>query len=255
MPESPMDTEMPAQPPDSGIRGRISSPTTPPYPADAGAESNVVSGPSRTHSTVGHEDHEAADAPDESDPKGAARRIGESAVTAGGEVAQTVKQQAGEVASEARQQAASLFTTIRTEVGEQSSTQQQRVAGALHEASAELGSMAAGSSKPDWMTDLMHEAARRGEEISHWLQDREPAEVVDAVCAYARRRPLTFLALCCLVGVAAGRITRSAVATHTRLDSPAVPSSHDRPLPELDTESTRPRRAPDAVVRGGDPVR
>ena len=42
---------------------------------------------------------------------------------------------------------------------------------------------------------------------------------LDAVRSYARRRPGTFLVLCGLAGVVAGRLTRSAVATRTSLDS------------------------------------
>ena len=51
------------------------------------------------------------------------------------------------------------------------------------------------------MTDLAHQASRKGGEIAHWLQDREPADVLEAVRSYARRRPVTFLALCGLAGV------------------------------------------------------
>ena len=39
------------------------------------------------------------------------------------------------------------------------------------------------------------------------------------VTRYARRHPVTFLALCGLAGVVAGRLTRGAVAANTSLDS------------------------------------
>lgn len=157
---------------------------------------------------------------DQGTAKGEARRVADTATSAGSDVAHTAKDQAAQVAAETKHQAASLLDTVRTEVGDQASTQQQRIADALHGLSKELGSMASSSSESGWVTDMVHEASRRGGEIAHWLHDREPADVLDAVYSYARRRPGTFLALCGLAGVVAGRITRSTVATRTSLDSP-----------------------------------
>ena len=42
---------------------------------------------------------------------------------------------------------------------------------------------------------------------AHWLQDREPADVLESVRSYGRRHPVTFLALCGLAGIVAGRLT------------------------------------------------
>ena len=49
------------------------------------------------------------------------------------------------MAAEAKQQAASLLDTVRTEVGPQAGTQQNRIAEALHGLSKELGGMASSS--------------------------------------------------------------------------------------------------------------
>jgi hypothetical protein len=152
--------------------------------------------------------------------KGEARRVADTATSAGAGVAQTAKEQAAGVAGEAKHQAASLLDTVRTEVGQQAGTQQQRIAEAVHSLSKELGSMASSSSEQGMITDLAQQASRRGGEIAHWLSDREPADVLEAVRSYARRRPGSFLLLCGLAGVVAGRITRSTVATRTSLDSP-----------------------------------
>jgi hypothetical protein len=108
--------------------------------------------------------------------------------------------------------------TVRSEAGAQASTQQHRIADALHSLSKELGGMASSSQESGPLTDLAHQASRKGGEVAHWLQDREPTDVLDAVRSYARRRPVTFLALCGLAGVAAGRLTRSSVANRTSLD-------------------------------------
>ncbi len=168
--------------------------------------------------------------------KGEAKQVAGTALESGKDVAQTAKSEAANVAAEAKQQAASLFDTVRTEAGEQASTQQQRVAGALHGLAKELGGMASSSEESGPLTDLAHQASHKGGEIAHWLQEREPADVVEAVRSYARRRPVTFLALCGFAGVLAGRLTRSTVATRTSLDSPEATTSGHSELPSNGTQ-------------------
>ena len=68
---------------------------------------------------------------------------------------------------------------------QQAGTQQTRIAEALHGLSKELGSMASSSQESGPLTDLAHQASRKGGEIAHWLQDREPADVLEAVRSYA----------------------------------------------------------------------
>jgi hypothetical protein len=140
-------------------------------------------------------------------------------VGSGKQVAQTAKVEAQSVVGEAKSQAASLLDTVRTEVGTQLGTQHHRVADSLRNLSQELDGMAASSSESGPMTDLVQQASRKGGEVATWLQDREPADVLEAVRSYGRRHPVTFLALCGLAGVVAGRLTRSAVATRTDLDT------------------------------------
>lgn len=150
--------------------------------------------------------------------KGEASQIADTAVRSGKAVAETAKTEAGNIAAETKHQAASLLDTVRSEVGQQAGTQQQRIAEAVRSLSTELDGMAS-SSQSGPLTDLARQASGKGGEIAEWLQDREPTDVVDSVRSYARRRPGTFLALCGLAGVVAGRLTRSAVATRTSLDT------------------------------------
>ena len=89
----------------------------------------------------------------------------------------------------------------------------------MHDLSKELGGMASGSAESGPLTDLAHQASRKGGEIAHWLENSEPRDVLAEVTRYARRHPVTFLALCGLAGVVAGRLTRGAVAANTSLDS------------------------------------
>jgi len=163
--------------------------------------------------------------------KGQAKQVAGTAVDSGKQVAETAKVEAANVATEAKQQAASLLDTVRTELGQSAGTQQNRIADALHGLSKELGGMASSSEESGPLTDLAHEASRRGGEIAHWLQDKEPADVLESVRSYARRRPGTFLILCGVAGVVAGRLTRSAVATRTNVDSKdsdGSPTTHAR---------------------------
>ena len=151
--------------------------------------------------------------------KGEAKQVAGTAVDSGKQVAETAKIEAGNVATEAKQQAASLVDTVRSELAQSAGTQQNRIADALHGLSKELGGMASSSEESGPLTDLAHEASRRGGEIAHWLQEKEPADVLQSVRSYARRRPGTFLILCGVAGVVAGRLTRSAVATRTNVDN------------------------------------
>jgi hypothetical protein len=160
--------------------------------------------------------------------KGEAKQVADTAVGQGKQVAQTAKDEAQNVVAETKQQAASLFDTVRSEVGSQAGTQQNRIADALHGLAKELGGMASASEQSGPLTDLAHQASRKGGEVAHWLQDREPADVLESVRSYGRRHPVTFLALCGLAGVVAGRLTRSAVASNTSLDSTGNGSGGDR---------------------------
>ena len=64
--------------------------------------------------------------------KGEAKQVAGTAVDSGREVAATAKGEAQNVVAETKQQARSLLETVRSEVGEQAGTQQNRVADALH---------------------------------------------------------------------------------------------------------------------------
>jgi hypothetical protein len=151
--------------------------------------------------------------------KGEAKQVADTAIGSGKQVAQTAKDEAQNVVAEAKQQAVSLLDTVRSEAGSQVGTQQNRIADALHGLAQELGGMASASEQSGPLTDLAQQASRKGGEVAHWLQDREPADVLESVRSYGRRHPVTFLALCGLAGIVAGRLTRSTVATRTSLDN------------------------------------
>ena len=150
--------------------------------------------------------------------------IKDTAVGAASGVKDVAKSEVSNVASEAKYQARNLVDQTRSELRDQASNQQSQLASTLNSWASELGSMASKSEESGPMADLAHEAARRGGEIAHWLDTHEPADVLDEVKRFARRRPVAFLALAAAAGVVAGRVTRGAVAANTSVDSDTEPS-------------------------------
>jgi hypothetical protein len=151
--------------------------------------------------------------------KDEAANVKDTAAGAASDVAQTAKSEASHVAYEAKQQARNLIDQTQSELRGQASNQQSAVAEKLHGWASELGSMASKSDESGQMSDLAQEASHRVGEISHWLDSHEPADLLDEVKRFARRRPVAFLALAAAAGIVAGRVTRGAVAANTDVDS------------------------------------
>lgn len=163
------------------------------------------------------------------------RRVADTAKESAGQVKDTAKEQAGQVkdtaveqgqqvaavakdqASQVAQQAASSFKDIvsegRTQLTSQVGTSQNRLAEYVHSLSDELGTMASGGGDGTGpLADLAHRYAKQGGEISHWLSEHEPSDLLDEVTRFARRRPWAFLGASLLTGVVVGRVTRSLAA-------------------------------------------
>jgi hypothetical protein len=151
--------------------------------------------------------------------KGEAANVKDSAVDAAAGVKDVAKGEASNVAKEAKYQARSLVDQTRSQLRGQASNQQSALAEKLHGWASELGSMASRSDESGPMSDFAQEASRRVGEISHWLEDHEPADLLDEVKRFARRRPVAFLAIAAAAGVVAGRVTRGAVAANRSVDS------------------------------------
>jgi len=151
--------------------------------------------------------------------KSEAANVKDTAAGAASDVAHTAKSEASNVASEVTQQARNLIGQTQSELRGQASNQQSALAAKLNGWASELGSMASKSDESGQMTDLAQEASRRVGEISHWLDNHEPGDVLEEVKRFARRRPATFLAIAAAAGVVAGRVTRGAVAANTSVDS------------------------------------
>lgn len=137
-----------------------------------------------------------------------AAAVGQSASEAGSQVAQTAADQARVVASETARQARDLLGEAGGQVRGQASVQQQNAARQLRSFADELQEMAAKSGQSGLATEVAQQAADRLHGTASWLEQREPADVLDAVRNFARRRPGTFLLGAAVAGLAAGRLTR-----------------------------------------------
>jgi hypothetical protein len=137
-----------------------------------------------------------------------AANVGRSAGEAGGRVAQTAADQAREVVSETARQARDLAGEASGHARDQAYVQQQRAAHQLRSVADELQEMAAKGGQSGVATEVAQQAAGRIHGAASWLEQREPADLLQAVRDFARRRPGVFLAGAVAAGLAAGRLTR-----------------------------------------------
>ena len=141
-----------------------------------------------------------------------AGRVGQAASDAGGQVAQTTREQAGNVVGEAKQQARDLVGEARTQVRDQAGTQRDRAVQGLHALGDELDQMTMQGGQSGLATEVARQVSGRTRDLAHYLEGREPADLLDELRAYARRRPVVFLAGAALAGVVAGRLTKGIAA-------------------------------------------
>jgi hypothetical protein len=161
--------------------------------------------------------------------KDQARAVGQSGAEAGKQVAGTAADQAKEVAGEARRQASDLLSQGREHATEQARGGQQKAAGSLSALAEELRTLTDGEGASGPATDLLRQATGRVESFADHLRDREPADLLEDVRSFARRRPGAFLLGAAVAGVLAGRLTGGVVAAH-KDDGPGT-SSTPTPTP------------------------
>jgi len=141
--------------------------------------------------------------------KGQAAEVTQGAVEAGQHVAGVAKEQAANVGAEAGRQAKDLLAQASTEVSQQASQQQQRLAQGVRALSDELRKMTqSGEQSSGPATDLARQGVQRAQDLASWLEQREPRELLDEVKTFARQRPGMFLMLAAGAGLLAGRLTR-----------------------------------------------
>src|ERR1700760_3841081 len=134
--------------------------------------------------------------------------VGQHAREAGSQVAQTAGDQARQVAAETGRQARDLLGEAQGQAADQAAVQQQRAAQQLRSVADEVGQMAANGGQSGVATEFARQAADRMHGAASWLEQREPADLLNEVRNFARRRPATFLIGAAVAGLAAGRLTR-----------------------------------------------
>ncbi|GAA3180145.1 hypothetical protein GCM10010531_37770 [Blastococcus jejuensis] len=146
-----------------------------------------------------------------------AMNVKDTAAQAGSQVASTAADQAKEVAHETQRQAKDLLDQGRAQLKDQTITQQQKAAQGLTSLAQELRGLADGTSAgaPGPARDLLQQASGMVETFADKLQNREPAQLLDEVRDFARRKPGMFLLGAAAAGVLAGRLTRGVQAAHS----------------------------------------
>jgi hypothetical protein len=146
-----------------------------------------------------------------------AKNVQQTAVQAGSQVASTATDQAKEVVQETQRQAKDLLDQGRSQVKEQVVSQQQKAGESLSSLAQELRALADGSSSgaPGPARDLLQQASGMVENFATKLQNREPADLLEEVRRFARRKPGMFLLGAAAAGVLAGRLTSGVKAAHT----------------------------------------
>ncbi len=179
----------------------VNAPLPPPPSTTTGATTQSIDSPSSTQDVARNE----------------ASNVGQTAKEAGSQVASTAADQAKEVAGVTKRQAQDLLQQGRSQVRDQASSQQQKAAQGLTSIADQLRGLANGTSTgaPGPARDLLEQASDKVEEFSTWLQRREPADLLDEVRNFARRKPGVFLLGAAAAGVLAGRMTSGVKAVHT----------------------------------------
>src|SRR5829696_1186894 len=149
--------------------------------------------------------------------KDEARNVGQTAAQAGSQVASTATEQAKQVAGETQRQAKDLMDQGRTQVRQQVVSQQQKAGQSLSSLAQELRGLADGTSSgaPGPARDLLQQASSSVESFASMLQNREPADLLEEVRSFARRKPGLFLLGAAAAGVLAGRLTSGVKAAHS----------------------------------------
>ncbi|MGY1740638.1 MULTISPECIES: hypothetical protein [unclassified Blastococcus] len=148
--------------------------------------------------------------------KDEARNVSQTAAQSAGQVASTAADQAKEVVQETKAQAQDVLAQGRDQLRQQVVSQQQKAGQGLAGLADALRGMADGNAPaPGPAADLVKQGASSLQQFADALQNREPADLLDEVRRFARRKPGTFLLGAALAGVVAGRLTSGVKAAHT----------------------------------------
>ncbi|MFP5372265.1 MAG: hypothetical protein ACLGI3_16175, partial [Actinomycetes bacterium] len=190
----------------------IDAPLPPPASAGTGATSTPSSSSSSSSSSATERAKDTKNV-----AVGEAKNVGQTAAQAGSQVASTATDQARQVAQETQRQAKDLLAQGRSQVKGQVVSQQQKAAEGLTGLAQQLRGMADGSGQgaPGPAADVLQQVSSYIEQFADTLQNREPAELLDEVRNFARRKPGVFLLGAAAAGILAGRLTSGVKAAHS----------------------------------------
>lgn len=140
-----------------------------------------------------------------------AGQVADTAKEAGRKVAGTTKEQASRVATDALGQARDLYGQATEQLSGQAAQQQTRAASTLHAFGEDLSNMGR-AQESGLAAELVQNLSKRATGAATWLENREPADVLDEVKQFAARRPGLFIALAATAGVVGARLTKALVA-------------------------------------------
>lgn len=150
---------------------------------------------------------------------------------AAGEVLSTGKEEAANVVNEAKVQVKDLLHQSRGQLTEQAHAQKTNAAQGVRAFSDDLTSLAKGEGGADNMAaNVVSQISSRVQGVATWLEDREPAELLDDVKNFARRRPGAFIAIAAATGLVAGRLVR-ALTSEAKDEKEAATTGPEFPAP------------------------
>ena len=135
---------------------------------------------------------------------------------------ETAKQAAGEakqVANEAKVQAKHVLSQAKQELEQQAGQSRDKLTSTLRSLGDEMQKMAENGSSDGLAAQTVRKLADTARGSADYLEQRDPASLVDELREFARRRPNIFLANAAVAGGVAGRLTRSAVDQKTASSS------------------------------------
>ncbi len=136
------------------------------------------------------------------------------------DVAGSVSHEAGTVVHATATQAKKFASQVGDELQEQASTQQHRVAEGIRSVGSELSTMSNASESNGMASGIVSSIGERADGVANWLDSREPADLLHEVADFARARPVVFIGLAAVVGILAGRLTRSLASDDDQASTP-----------------------------------
>ena len=141
-----------------------------------------------------------------------ATNVKDAASGAAQQVTGTAKEQAGQVVSDVREQTRQMADQTRSQLSSQVNDQRGKAVGGLRSVGDELRGMAEHGGQSGLATQLVSEGADLTHKAADFIEHREPAQLLDEIRSFARRKPGTFLLGSALAGVVVGRLTRGVMA-------------------------------------------